>query len=231
MRRTTPLRLLDLSSSLIASIAVIAGCGGKAGTRGGDADGSAAGGTQSGGTTGAGTDPSRLMPQTDAPPPDGDGRLVDISDQLQGFGWDTCGGEPRLSTTRTRPCPECSPATRGEHFAIIEPAGANVNRDVPQFYFFLDAPAQDEALWFDAMWINGPADSALSIVLTDQVCEPQGAARVFQLRELFSNVGEWVTACVPLSYPDPFLNLGFRVDAQGTLGLDAFRFGPACPAP
>jgi hypothetical protein len=134
-----------------------------------------------------------------------------------------------LSTTQTRPCPACPPATRGQLFVIVEPAGATAKRDVPQAYFYFDAPAQADALWFDAMWINGPADSDLSIIRTDQVCQPQGPARVFHLRELFSDVGEWMTACVPLSDVDPFLGLGFRFDAQGTLGVDAFRFGPACP--
>src|SRR5215203_5998573 len=99
MGRMTPRRLLALSSSLLAIFAMIAGCGGKAGVRGADPDGSVAGGTQSGGTTGAGADPSILQPRTDAPPPEGDGRLPDISDQNPGFGWDSCGGEPRLIST------------------------------------------------------------------------------------------------------------------------------------
>jgi hypothetical protein len=224
LSRTTLRHLLVLCWPLIG---LSAACGGKAGVRGGDADASVAGG----GTTGAGADPSTLKPQTESPPAEGDGRLADIGDQIAGDGWDTCGGEPWLRTTRGLPCPECPPATRGQEFVIIQPAATDVKRDVPQAYFYFDGPAHAEALWFDAMWINGPADSDLSIILTDQLCQPQSAARVFHLRELFSDVGEWVTACVPLSDAAPFLGLGFRFDAQGTLGVDAFRFGPACPAP
>jgi hypothetical protein len=121
------------------------------------------------------------------------------------------------------------PATRGQEFVIVEPADAGVQRDIPQAFFYFDAPAHADALWFDAMWINGPPDGDFSIVPTDTVCRPRSAARVFHLRELFSDVGEWVTACVPLTEAGPFLGLGFRFDAQGTLGADAFRFGPACP--
>jgi hypothetical protein len=221
----------------VSALAVVTACSGKsegtapasaaAGGEGGD------GGASSAGAPGGSTnDPNLLMPELNPPPTEGDGRLVDIGDATQGFGWDTCTGEPSFTPSTASTCSECPAATRGDVFVVAKPtvgAGPVVPGSVPQAYFFFDESTRADALWFDALWIDGGAEANLSLWPAGPVCEPTSPARVFGLRTLFTQPGQWVTACVPLDDWQPFMALALRVDSAGTLGLDAFRFGPPCP--
>ena len=216
------------------TLALATACAGKSqGTAPASSTAGGDGGTSNAGAPGTTTnDPNLLMPELNPPPVAGDGRLVDIGDARQGYGWDTCTGEPWLTTNTPSTCPECPAATRGDVFMIATPAvnaGAVVPGRVPQAYFFFDESTRADAVLFDAMWINGPTDETLSLWPTDDSCEPTSPARVLDLHALFTQPGQWVTACVPLDEWEPFTAFGLRVDSAGALGLDSFRFGPSCP--
>ncbi len=212
------------------ALVVATACAGKSeGTipAGNDAESSS-----SGAPGGSASDPNLLMPELHPPPPEGDGRLADIGDTRPGLGWDWCTGEPRLVTSTALPCANCPAATRGNVFVIATPAvnGGSLDvSDTPQTLFFFDEPTRADAIWFDAMSINGATDAKLSVWPSEIACQPSGPARVFDLRALFTRRGQWVTACVPLTDFDAFRGLALRIDSAGALGLDAFRFGPPCP--
>ncbi len=234
----TPRTLSPASRACVIALGVGAlimaiGCAGKSErtTPAGSIAGNDAG-SSTGAPGGSASDPNLLKPELNPPPPEGDGRLVDIGDALPGFGWDWCGGEPRLMSSTALPCADCPPATRGDVFVIATPAvsgGSLVALTVPQGYFFFDQPTRADAVWFDAMSINGATDATLSVWPSDTVCQPIGPAHVLDLHALFTQRGQWVTACVPLTDLDAFRGLAIRIDSAGALGLDAFRFGPPCP--
>jgi hypothetical protein len=205
------------------------GTGPASSTAGGDGGAPTAGAPAGGSRT---NDPNLLMPELNPPPKEGDGRIVDIGDALQGYGWDTCRGEPSLTLNRPSTCSGCPAATRGDLFVIAKPAvgaGPVVPGPVPQAYFFFDESTHADAVWFDALWIDGGAEAKLSLWPADPVCKPTSPARVFDLHALFTQPRQWVTTCVPLDDWQPFTALALRIDSPGTLGLDAFRFGPRCP--
>ncbi len=234
-------RIVGALALSIAAAALSAGCGGRATSRA-NHDGAGGGGvaavamggaagTAAGGVAGMSGAPDlpQLLPQANPPSPEGDGRVPDVPDTLVGDGWDYCSND--LRSTQREPCAECPTAPRGEDFLLVGPDYTDPHPKEPQAYFFFDEPTQADALWFDIMGIDGRTNSELAVMPTDAGCQPQAAARVFDLQPLVEMRGQWLTACVPLTDFAPFVGLGFRVDAPGRVGLDAFRFGPACPGP
>lgn len=220
-------------------LATVLGCGGHAtsqgdpaGSGGGGSTGTPAAGSPAlGGSAGSNEGPTALLPQKDAPPPEGDGRLPDLPETPvgdSGTGWDLC------SAGFTRSSDECGgcPAARGERFLVVGPTIADepAGTDRPQAYFYFDTATTASALWFDVTWLEGARSAQLSLSETDSYCDSRGAAKVYELSPLLSDgSGVWTTACVPLGDLGPFTGLGFRIATAGRLGLDALRFGPPCP--
>ncbi len=238
LTRRTLAAVPEARAIVLAACAMIAAtaCAGKseATTPTSATAGSDAGPTSAGAPGASASDPNLLMPELNPPPAEGDGRLVDIGDAQAGDGWDWCTGEPRLVRSTALPCAACPAATRGSEFVIATPAvdkSPTASGTVPQGYFFFDELTRADAVWFDALWINGSRNAKLSLWPTNPVCEPTGPARVLDLHGLFTEPGQWVTACVSLDDLQPFRGLALRIDGAGTLGVDAFRFGPPCPEP
>lgn len=234
-------------------LATAVGCGGHSSTTGpsegggpsgsGGSSGSAAAGAAavagavaSGGGAGRNDGPPPLLPQSDAPPVEGDGRLPDLPETavgLQGTGWDLCS----VGFTRSKEdCGAC-PVARGEQFLVVgstvaEPAQSAepAKPPGPQAYFYFHPATTASALWLDVAWLSGARSAELSLWETDTICQTQGSPEVFDISPLLvGDSGAWATACVPLSDFGSFAGLGFRIATAGKVGLDALRFGPPCP--
>lgn len=191
---------------------------------------SSAGTLSSAGTTPASEEPTPLLPRAGAPSPVGDGRLPDLPETRvgsPGTGWDRCHGGELLSSRYE--CVAC-PAARGTEFFVAAPLPPlPVSPSPPEAYFYFEPPLTAEALWLDVAWLSGPRSAQLSLWETDAACRPLGAPRTFDLAPLLSGgFGAWQSACIPLDETRELWGLGFRVDADGRLGLDALRFGPPC---
>jgi hypothetical protein len=179
-----------------------------------------------------------LYPTAGAPPPAGDGRLADVTDDSPGGtpdGWDLCGAAGLLPAPREgKGDPQ---AVRGDRYLVYRtedaqraPAGPSL---LAQAYFYFDPPASltDKGLWIDFVRISGtPARATFTLYSVDEVCQGAAVLGTFSLDPLLEKQGAWATTCVRLPAGISVGGLGFRLDApDAEIGVDAFRFGPACP--
>ena len=215
-------------------VALAVSCGGQSAGKdplsgaGAGAGAGAGGAVGAGGTAGAG--PAALLPQANAPSHLSDGRLPDIPDVPVGAptrGWDRCSAELLSSREECLACP----AAWGTEFLVAgaAPPGTPVDPDRPQFYFYSQQMERASAVWLDVAWLSGARSAELSLWETNLYCDPNGAARRFDLAPLLSGAsGAWSSACIPLDETRDLVGFGFRIDAAGRVGIDSVRFGPAC---
>lgn len=166
-----------------------------------------------------------IVPQTDAPPPEGDGRLVDIPEASLGDGWDYCGSNVRSSDGVAS---NGLAASRGTEFIVVRQRESAERSQVGDFAFFFQEPQQATALWFDMALLEGVEAGASLVVSESLACEPQRTLGEVQL-QAGDLASDWTTFCVSLG-SGALNELALQViSPNATLAIDAFRFGPACP--
>jgi hypothetical protein len=210
----------------------------------GDADGDATADTNADATAdviadarssdGDSATPSLLW--TGSPPPvEGDGRIVDVGDTLNGLGWDTCAASPIMTVSEPGALP---PAIRGQAYLLSTNTplfGVAKPPHIAQAYFFPEsrptgAVGPPQGLWFDLALVSGSAAGAtVALYETDTACVVQRSLGTFSLAAALVQPGHWRTACLDLAGPGDLANIGVRIDATaGVLGFDALRFGGPC---
>ncbi len=205
---------------------------------GGDADGPARAGDAAAGPA-AGDGGAALRTEAGAaspagPPVEGDGRLVDVGDEPVGgpkIGWDSCLGD----LSRRQPtCTTCPPATRGSSYLVFQGAGPKRAGTDSQAYFWFEPPLPAEqplGLWFDVVKLGrAGTEASFSAYYVSVVCETEALAGTVKLGKLLATPGKWASGCVPLKPSKAASRIGVRLDgAEIDVGIDAIRFGPACP--
>jgi hypothetical protein len=178
-----------------------------------------------------------------SPPPSDDVRLAGFAQGRMGMlpnGWDTCQGPADV-----RLCPSyvCDggplPSSGSRYFRYTgPPPGPNVCGlarcpDAQIYAYFSPAIVanQTQGLWFDLTRIAGdPRDATLTIYATDFVCETVASFGTWGLSTILSGPQAWETTCVNLTPSSSVNGIGFRFGGQNVdVGMDALRFGPACP--
>ncbi|HKY34988.1 MAG TPA: hypothetical protein VJN18_03510 [Polyangiaceae bacterium] len=222
--------------SLLMSALVALGCGGKATEQRPSAAGGASGaggvsGTSgvSGSTAAAG---SSFVPENRNVSDAGDGRLEGGGfDRPQGEGWDTC------STTTPGLVRFVDPPEsflRFDSTRSCEESFCSMTGGALQVAFFLRpalAAGEQQHLYFDV--INF-ADSAprgalhFGVMAFEPICSVHEELATIPLSEL-EMASDWQTRCVTFTANAPFPAFGLYVTGESFLvGLDTFRFGPAC---
>jgi hypothetical protein len=177
-----------------------------------------------------------LSPTAGAPPVAGDGKFADVPDDIQGGspnGWDLCGA-PGLSAA-PREGKVDPPAVRGSRYLVYRTEDAQrgpIPPVVSQAYFYFDPPVSlfGRGLWIDFVRLSGSPQATFSLYAVDKVCEQPAPLGTFSLERVLQNQGTWTTTCVRLAAGAPVTALGVRLDAaDAEIGVDALRFGPACP--
>jgi hypothetical protein len=168
------------------------------------------------------------------PSPEGDGRLVDIPDSPLGTGWDLCDAQPPLAVGPLAGDAAGPNATRGSRYLISgsDPTNATgVGTTLSQAYLWLVEAGTAQGLWLDLVLVSGTAaQSRLWLYRTDSVCKVERPLAIRDLPKDLASAGGWRTICIDLSTAGVFKNVGIRLDSpRGRIGLDALRFGPACP--
>ncbi len=231
---------LGLVERTLVVVLVLTGCGGRAVGLVDSDDASAGGSSSPSGGKPVSVDVDArgfpiLMPQSTAPPVQGDGRLPDLPEARVGGatnGWDTCSGTPWLIPGAAAGCRSCPTAQRGDDYLVAglsdAPADPETGSKAQAYLYFDDLKA--EALWFDTFWINGSSEgTTFTLWPSNQTCDPIAAGATYDAELLLMTPGKWSTACIPLDSLGAISALAFRWDTKGILGADAFRFGPACP--
>jgi hypothetical protein len=185
-----------------------------------------------------------------SPPASDDMRLVGFAMGNMGAtpnGWDFCQGPPGVSLTRCPyGCDGAPPASRGSgYFRFTGPSGAKLNcspacpdaqdchcPDAQIYAYFTPpiAPNREQGLWFDLIRLAGdPLDATLTIYAT-LACDTVSTFGTWSIAEVLSEPQVWKTTCVNLVPSASVGELGFRIAGSSVdVGMDALRFGPACP--
>jgi hypothetical protein len=182
--------------------------------------------------------PPALGPVTPAPPAMGDGRLADVPDENPGGtpdGWDFCQSDLVAGPRAGKSDP---PASRGARYWLYSPATPQPSPDparpLAQAYFYFGQPLASggKGLYFDATLVSGTAAGAtLELYSVDEVCQKPVSLGGYSLSALLVMPGKWATTCITLPSGLLLNGLGVRLEAaKAELGVDAFRFGPPCPA-
>ena len=172
---------------------------------------------------------------TVAPPKAGDGRIPDPSSSNQGDGWDTCSSYPSAQGGPADTCRSCPAPSFGDKYLLFdfEPAPAPPPGDdlLGQVSFYFKEPQAGAGLWFDVVWVSGPkVGTKLSLWQASSPCRNSSDARILPLEHLLGDVpGKWVTGCMPFADQGAVSGFNLRIDTSAVIGLDAVRFGPACP--
>jgi hypothetical protein len=168
----------------------------------------------------------------------GDGKLADVPDENPGGtpdGWDLCQSDLVAGPRAGKSDP---PASRGAQYLLYSLATPQPSPDparpLAQAYFYFGQPLASggKGLYFDATLVSGNAAGAtLELYSVDKVCQKPASLGRYSLSALLVTPGKWATTCVALPFGLLLDGLGVRLQAASAeLGVDAFRFGPPCPA-
>jgi hypothetical protein len=169
-----------------------------------------------------------------APAPAEAAVTIDPGDENQGHGpdgWDLCpAGQLTRAPREGRADP---PALRGGRYLIYDPQAPKLPppRSEAQLYFYFGAPPNGvHGLWLDLIRVSGDvADATLALYAVDEICAAPRLLARHALAPVLRADG-WLTACAPLEPGDVVEALGLRFEGStAEIGLDAVRFGPACP--
>lgn len=217
---------------LVLSAVVALGCGGKAKEPEVSAQGGAEAGAGSGNDVAGAAEPS-FVPDNPSVTAAGDGRLEGGGfDLRQGEGWDTC-----YTTTpglvRADDAPEESflkfDSTKGCEQSFCSTSGGPL-----QVAFFFEpalAAGEQQHLYFDV--INLGADSPrgalyFAVLGSEPICSVKEELATIPLADL-DMAADWQTRCVTFVAGAAVPAFGLYVTGESfQVGLDTFRFGPAC---
>jgi len=185
---------------------------------------------------GAASDPD-FAPDNPDVPAQGDGRLRGSFEGNQGDGWDTCFSSlPGLSPNQ----PGASAASDGARYLTFDssveagPSCTSSTCSDAQVAFWLDAPisaGEALSLYFDVINLKSTDPSGiLHIDGTDSSCVTTEKLATIPLGALDIS-SSWQTRCLTFTTQTDLSVFGIYVDrGDFHIGVDAFRFGPACHA-
>src|SRR5258708_505019 len=189
-----------------------------------------------------------------SPPASDDMRLAGFGNENMGGtpnGWDFCF---RGLTLCPYSCDGAPPGSRGPRYIRYSggsgPSGPSSCPDAqncPSFcpdaqvfaYFTPPIAANTRiGVWFDLIRLSAilPAptgtvfssDATLTIYAT-QGCLTRETLGTWRMTAVLSELQVWKTTCVNITPSASAGELGFRFAGSGDIGMDALRFGPACP--
>jgi hypothetical protein len=218
-------------ASLFLSAVVALGCGGKAKEHGVSAQGGAEG--SAGGASGA-AGPS-FVPDNPSVTAAGDGRLEGGGfDKPQGEGWDTC-------YTTTPGLVHAGDAPEESFFKFdstrsCEQSFCSMSGGPLQLAFFFEpalAAGEQQQLYFDVVNLGDDSPRGelhIGVLGTEPICSVKEELATIPLAQL-DMVADWQTRCVTFTAGAAFPAFGIYVSGESfQVGLDTFRFGPACHA-
>jgi hypothetical protein len=91
------------------------------------------------------------------------------------------------------------------------------------------AANQTVGLWFDLIRLAGdPLDATLTIYAG--ACQTVATLGTWRMAPVLTEPQVWKTTCANLTPAASVDQLGFRIGGKDVdVGMDALRFGPACP--
>jgi hypothetical protein len=180
-----------------------------------------------------------------SPPPSDDMRLVGFGNENVGGtpnGWDFCnrGG----LTLCPYSCDGAAPGSRGPTYVRYSgSSGPSCLLSCPdaqscpfctdgQVYAWFTPPLAANTrigLWFDLIRLSAIlSDPTLTIYVTES-CLARETLGTWRMTAVLTQLQVWKTTCVNITPSASAGELGFRFAGSGDIGMDALRFGPACP--